>query len=547
MKNTALAGALLLLLGCSVNEPFVPLEKEPYLASLEAAEPLPQKVAIAPVVVDFDPQKTNASSSSRFAMRPDLNRLARFVDECVRRATLFSNVIGVEGKSVEERIERAWGKDADVLLVPHLARYEVFYAGANSLYIWNVVNWIFLWVPSWWLRDEIYGVGGTFDLKFYSTHSGRLLHTERVSFEARLSLDDFQRGWRFLGIFTVPGSLSESNWRKIERTLRERTDKEMKLALLKALNESTRAALRAAGALRMMGKRVVAVVGVSRYKSPRLPPLSFAADDASMVHRVLSEAASSRVERRNVHLLSNDSATRAAFLSLLAEMVRRSQSADELIVYFAGYGMRGRTRMTETDRGAEVVAGMAAAVARSLLGLAVPPPPALHKEVARERRYILLYDSEPGKPETAVALNDVAGLLSRARAAKVVLMVDAGFGVERECRGASSAPQSAPLYDRPIRDFTTRPGRLFVSACRHPCEGAAEFDHHRHGVFTHYLLAGLGGAADRNRDGTVTLKEAFAYAYPRVLEETQMEGCAQYPEMLGEGAQEVILHKKVPR
>lgn len=38
------------------------------------------------------------------------------------------------------------------------------------------------------------------------------------------------------------------------------------------------------------------------------------------------------------------------------------------------------------------------------------------------------------------------------------------------------------------------------------------------GIFTHYFLLGLKGAADRNNDGHVTLEEAYTYSYSRSLE-----------------------------
>ena len=39
----------------------------------------------------------------------------------------------------------------------------------------------------------------------------------------------------------------------------------------------------------------------------------------------------------------------------------------------------------------------------------------------------------------------------------------------------------------------------------------------RASYFTHHLLSGLRGAADADRDGRVTLSEAYRYAYNRTL------------------------------
>ena len=49
-------------------------------------------------------------------------------------------------------------------------------------------------------------------------------------------------------------------------------------------------------------------------------------------------------------------------------------------------------------------------------------------------------------------------------------------------------------------------------------ENAHEDPRLQGGVFTHYLLLALRGAADRNNDGHVTLEEAYTYSYSRALE-----------------------------
>jgi len=42
----------------------------------------------------------------------------------------------------------------------------------------------------------------------------------------------------------------------------------------------------------------------------------------------------------------------------------------------------------------------------------------------------------------------------------------------------------------------------------------------RGGIFTHYIATGLRGAADRNRDGLVTLEEIYAFVYSRTINRT---------------------------
>jgi len=61
-------------------------------------------------------------------------------------------------------------------------------------------------------------------------------------------------------------------------------------------------------------------------------------------------------------------------------------------------------------------------------------------------------------------------------------------------------------------------------------EDAQESDVLQGGFFTHYLISGLRGAADRN-DGIVSLREAYDYAYDRTVARTgRTDAGAQHPE-----------------
>lgn len=59
-------------------------------------------------------------------------------------------------------------------------------------------------------------------------------------------------------------------------------------------------------------------------------------------------------------------------------------------------------------------------------------------------------------------------------------------------------------------------------------ESAHEDPFLRGGIFTHYFVSGLRGAADRDRNGRVTLEELYRYAYTRTLERTILS--AQGPQ-----------------
>jgi uncharacterized caspase-like protein len=55
-----------------------------------------------------------------------------------------------------------------------------------------------------------------------------------------------------------------------------------------------------------------------------------------------------------------------------------------------------------------------------------------------------------------------------------------------------------------------------------------------HGLFTHYLVQGLRGAADLDRDGIVSLQELYQYLEQQVSQKSRSIGGNQHPVMKGE-------------
>lgn len=62
-------------------------------------------------------------------------------------------------------------------------------------------------------------------------------------------------------------------------------------------------------------------------------------------------------------------------------------------------------------------------------------------------------------------------------------------------------------------------------------EASQESDEVRGSFFTHHLVSGLRGAADSDGDRTVTLAEAYRYAYARTVRHTAMARVAQHPNV----------------
>ena len=55
-----------------------------------------------------------------------------------------------------------------------------------------------------------------------------------------------------------------------------------------------------------------------------------------------------------------------------------------------------------------------------------------------------------------------------------------------------------------------------------------------HGLFTYYVLKGLGGDADDNQDKKHTIGELGKYVQAKVKEQAAIEGREQIPELQGD-------------
>ncbi len=77
----------------------------------------------------------------------------------------------------------------------------------------------------------------------------------------------------------------------------------------------------------------------------------------------------------------------------------------------------------------------------------------------------------------------------------------------------------APAFDLVVRDQLDASGTVVLTSSA-AGENSQESGQIQGSFFTHYLLSGLRGAADHNRDSRVTLAEVYQYAYNRTVVET---------------------------
>lgn len=255
------------------------------------------------------------------------------------------------------------------------------------------------------------------------------------------------------------------------------------------------------------GERWAVVIGIDRYKDPSIAPLRYAVADAEAVYRFLTTTGG--VKAGNTRLLLNQDATQRNIRQVLGDLLRQQAlKDDEVIIYYAGHGT------TEPDAGAE--GGIA--------------------------KYLVPWDADSTSLfSTAIPMEEIDRIFGRLATRKILMIQDtcfSGGSGGRTFLAKGLTRRAGTLTDRFLQELTQKEGRLILTA-----SDVNQVSHEdatlRHGIFTHYFLEGLTGAADLDGDGAVTVREMHLFLQRRVH---QHSGGTQTPQLYAIG--DMVLIRK---
>ncbi|MFH1673324.1 MAG: caspase family protein [Pseudomonadota bacterium] len=245
------------------------------------------------------------------------------------------------------------------------------------------------------------------------------------------------------------------------------------------------------------GQKWAVVAGISRYKhsgNNQITNLRYASRDAQALSEFLKDPKGGGFD--HVYELYDEDVTYKALRYALFEYLGQAIEEDMVLVFFAGHG--------------------------------APDPN------NPQNLYLLTYDTDPQKvASTAFPMWDVETALKRnIKAQTVILISDAchsgGISGGVGTRGITVTENKT---NESLLKLAYDPGKISFTASE-----ANEKSHESnkwgggHGVFTHYLLEGLQGQADTNRDRIVTLGEVVDYTSENVRRATRNQ---QHPDTSG--------------
>ncbi len=225
------------------------------------------------------------------------------------------------------------------------------------------------------------------------------------------------------------------------------------------------------------------IIGVSEFENlPKEEWLDYADDDAQAFYDFVTSPRGRGFPPENVFLMTNEEAKQAAMRSRLGStLAKKLKPEDTVYIFIASHGM-------------------------------------VEKDAAREG-YLLAADSDREDLYTsALPMRELGNIMQNRlkNAKRIFLFADV-------CR-AGKLGQVQGNVNRYIEDASSRGETMGLLASR-PNEFSRESDQWGggHGVFSYFLLRGLSGEADEDKDNTVTAAEIVSYLQTNVEDATERQ------------------------
>jgi hypothetical protein len=230
------------------------------------------------------------------------------------------------------------------------------------------------------------------------------------------------------------------------------------------------------------------VVGINDYPNTRR--LKWAVNDARAFYRHLVDVI--QVPEENVTLLLNQDAGLSRLRSALGTHLKKMAGKEDMvIIYFAGHGATEKDVLSPDGDGLE--------------------------------KYMLPYDVDPEDLyASALPMREISHIFYRIQSQRIIFIADSCYSGASGGRTISLPGIRANISDSFLDRIAGGKGTVILTASG-ANEVSAEDEKLKHGVFTFYLLEGLRGAADADKDRLITVDEIYQYVSVQVPRATGQE------------------------
>ena len=221
------------------------------------------------------------------------------------------------------------------------------------------------------------------------------------------------------------------------------------------------------------------IVGVASYN--HMQSLKYTDDDAYQLYAFLKSPEGGAIKDDNIKILIDDAATNKSITQEINNIVSRADDNDVIMLYLSGHGLDGAF---------------------------VPSD----------------FDGKKGQ----IAYGQILDLLNSSEAKHKLFITDA-------CHSGSMIASARTPLNVALENFysayNTINGGTAIMMSSKKEEVSLEYGGLRQGIFSHFLIKGLKGNADKNSDKLITVTELYDYVSSNVKSYTLS---AQNPEIMGD-------------
>jgi hypothetical protein len=239
------------------------------------------------------------------------------------------------------------------------------------------------------------------------------------------------------------------------------------------------------------------VIGVESYQY--VPAATYAYNDAEVMREYLADTLGFRKDR--LKIVTNSRATSAEFDKLLGPngwLARNTvKGKSDVVVYFSGHG--------------------------------IPDPKT--KKVG-----LLPFDVDPNY-SVGLPVDQMYATLGNLGARSVTIVLDACFSGQTRQKEMLIA-NARPVIITPKAEAV--PSGITILSAASGAQISGAMKDKEHGLFTYYVLKGLGGAADGNKDGKLSMNELASFVAREVKTQSSRLGWEQTPQLQGDGGRVLV-------
>lgn len=221
------------------------------------------------------------------------------------------------------------------------------------------------------------------------------------------------------------------------------------------------------------------IAGVATYN--HMSSLKYTDDDAYHLYAFLKSPEGGALPDDNIKIMVDDAVTRKSLLEELHNMTSKADENDVVLVYLSGHGLDG---------------------------------------------YYVPSDFDGSKNQ--VSYDDILEIINNSSAKHKLFITDA-------CHSGSMMVAARSPYNVALENFysaynSVKGGTAIMMSSKKE-EVSLEYGGLRQGVFSHYLIKGLKGNADKNTDKLITISELYDYVSSNVA---TYSANAQHPVIMGD-------------